>query len=93
MKSVIARERRLGIVIIAAAAFVSACATQPSPAAVDPPGFLFGLFHGATIFFSVVGSLFTDYRIYAFPNSGFWYDIGYFLGAAGVLGGTAAGAK
>ena len=75
------------------AAILSACATQPVPSAPKPPGFLFGFLHGFTILFSLVGSLFTDYRIYAFPNSGWWYDLGYFLGASAFLGGSGASAK
>jgi hypothetical protein len=49
--------------------------------------------HGFTILFSLIGSTFTDYRIYAFPNSGGWYDFGYFLGAAMFLGGGGASAR
>jgi hypothetical protein len=47
-----------------------------------------GLLHGSLIMFSFVGSWFTDVRIYAFPNSGGWYDFGYLLGAASFLGGS-----
>lgn len=72
---------------------LTGCATQPAPLDTDTPGFFSGLLHGFLIFFSLIGSLFTDYRIYAFPNSGGWYDFGYFLGAASALGGTAAGAR
>jgi len=52
-----------------------------------------GIVHGFTIFFSLVGSIFTDCRIYAFPNSGGWYDLGYFLGASMFLGGGGASAR
>jgi hypothetical protein len=37
--------------------------------------------------------MFTDFRIYAFPNSGGWYDFGYLLGAMGFLGGGGASAR
>lgn len=53
---------------------ISGCAHQPVPSASEPPGF--------------VGSLFTDVRIYAFPNSGGRYDFGYLIGAAIFLGGV-----
>jgi hypothetical protein len=52
-----------------------------------------GIVHGFTIFFSLVGSIFTDYRIYSFPNSGGWYDFGYFLGASMFLGGSGASSR
>jgi len=43
------------------------------------------LFHGFIIVFSLITSLFTDIRIYAFPNSGGWYDYGFFIGVAAFL--------
>lgn len=70
---------------------LSGCATQPPPAAPDLPGFFSGLLHGFLILFSFIGSLFADYRIYAFPNSGGWYDFGFLLGATVFLGGSGAG--
>ena len=76
-----------------AALLLASCATQPSPRAYDPPGFFSGLLHGFLILFSLVGSIFAEHRIYAFPNSGGWYDFGYFLGAASFLGGGGAGAR
>lgn len=69
------------------------CATQPDPVVDDPPGFFMGLLHGSIIFFSFIGSLFTDVRIYAFPNSGGWYDFGFLLGAMMFLGGGGASAR
>ena len=72
---------------------VSSCAHQPEPSVYDLPGFLYGLLHGFLIFFSFIGSLFTDVRIYAFPNSGGWYDFGYLLGASMFLGGGGASAR
>jgi hypothetical protein len=89
------RHRRLYLVLMlcAAALILQSCATQPPPEAVDPPGFFLGLLHGFLILFGFIGSLFTDYRIYAFPNSGGWYDFGFLLGAMAFLGGGGAGAR
>ena len=69
------------------------CATQPTLHAYEPPGFLMGLVHGFCIMFSLIGSIFTEVRIYAFPNSGGWHDFGYFLGACFFLGGSGAGTR
>jgi hypothetical protein len=66
---------------------IAGCAHQPYPNAYDPPGFLLGFVHGLTLPFALIGSIFTDVRIYAFPNSGGWYDFGYFLGVGGLFGG------
>ena len=87
------RRIALFIAVCAAALLLQSCATQPSPTAAGPPGFLWGLLHGFLILFSFIASLFTDFRIYAFPNSGGWYDFGYLLGAMSFLGGGGASAR
>jgi hypothetical protein len=74
-------------------ALLASCATQPPPNAYDRPGFLSGVLHSFLIFFSLVGSIFTEHRIYAFPNAGGWYDFGYFLDASVFLGGGGASAS
>ena len=56
------------------------CATQPEPNAYDPPGFFSALFHGLFCPVALFGSMFADVRIYAFPNSGWWYDLGFMIG-------------
>jgi len=71
---------------------LAGCASQPAPEVNDPPGFFSGLLHGFLMLFSLIGSIFTDVRIYAFPNSGGWYDFGFFLGASSFLGGGGASA-
>jgi hypothetical protein len=74
-------------------AALGGCAHQSTHDAFDPPGFWLGLLHGFLILFSFIGSLFTDVRIYAFPNSGGWYEFGYLIGAAMFLGGGATSAE
>ena len=72
-------------VILTALFVLSACAATQAPDAVAPtaPGFLLGLWHGFIFPVAWVVSLFTDQvAIYAVPNSGGWYDFGYFLGIA-----------
>lgn len=83
------RRRRCALLVVSAIAIAS-CARQPVPEASEVPGFLLGLLHGFLIMFSFIGSLVTDIRIYAFPNSGGWYDFGYLIGAAAFLGGGGA---
>ena len=79
--------------ILAAAILLASCATQPGPSGANLPGFLSGLLHGFLMLFSFIGGLFTDFRVYAFPNSGGWYDFGYLLGAMFFFGGTGASAR
>lgn len=75
-----------------AALALAACARQPSPnvSQYAAPGFLSGLLHGFIMLFSLIASIFTDVRIYNFPNSGGWYDLGYVIGAAAFFGGGGA---
>ena len=60
------RRRVVFVAICLTALAISACAHQPAPTALEPPGFWSGLLHGFLILFSFVGSLFTDVRIYSF---------------------------
>jgi hypothetical protein len=72
---------------------LTACATQPHPHEAGLPGFLPGLIHGFLMPFSFVCSFFMDVRIYAYPNGGMWYDFGYLIGAALILGGGGASSR
>jgi hypothetical protein len=90
----IMRRRKVGFLMVTALALVVAgCATQPRAGSSHLPGFLMGLLHGFLILFSLIGSFFMDIRIYAFPNAGRWYDLGYFLGALMFLGGGGAAGR
>jgi hypothetical protein len=72
---------------LAVALLVASCAHQPPPAAgAALPGFLLGLLHGYISLFSLIASLFTDVRIYAYPNSGGWYDFGFVVGVLAFYG-------
>jgi hypothetical protein len=60
----------------------------------EPVGFWYGLWHGVTFPFSWVGSLFADdIAVYAIYNTGGWYDWGFFLGVAGVFGGSSSSTR
>lgn len=88
------RNTFLTIAVVVAAVTLVGCAHQTAWATGAKPGFFKGLLHGFLIFFSLVASIFTDVRIYAYPNTGIWYDVGYFLGASAFLGGSStAGAR
>jgi len=82
------------LLLVITVVLLTSCAKQPVPDAVNPPGFFTGYWNGLTIFFALIGHLFdSSIRIYAFPNSGGWYDFGFFLGACTVLGGGASSAS
>lgn len=88
-------KRILLILIVAfvAVLFFSGCATHSFVGTGNPPGFLKGLLHGFILLFSFIGSLFTDIEIYAYPNTGGWYNLGYLIGVMSFFGGGGAGAK
>ncbi len=84
------RYIRATVIVLVAGVLLMACATQPSPVAFDPPGFWSGLLHGAIAPFALIAAFFADVRIYAFPNSGWWYDLGFLIGTGVVFGGHAS---
>ena len=73
---------------------LSGCAYQPS-GAVSPsaPDFFLGLWHGFIAPIGLVGSFFADHRMYAFPNSGVLYDLGFLLGVSAWGGGGGNSAR
>ena len=79
--------------LLVAGVLFTGCATQSITSVDTTPGFLKGLLHGFIMLFSFIASLFTDYEIYAFPNSGGWYNFGYLLGVMFFFSGSGAGAK
>lgn len=82
------------ILVVLAGCLLASCATQPAAVHIpEAPGFLYGLLHGFIAPFSLVASIFYDVRIYAFPNSGGWYDFGYFLGFCALCDGTSRAAR
>lgn len=77
---------------LAALLLLAGCARQ-IPAGVEhtaaTPGFLLGLWHGFVFPFAWIGSLFDPkIAVYAVPNTGGWYDFGFFLGITVLGGGT-----
>ncbi len=48
--------------------------------AYDLPGFFMGIWHGLLAPWSLIARLFLDIKMYAFPNSGWFYDLGFLIG-------------
>ncbi len=52
-------------------------------------GFFKGFWHGLICIFTLLISIFTDkVSIYEVHNSGFFYNLGFLLGAGAITGGT-----
>jgi hypothetical protein len=70
--------------VLAGALLLSACATQTATTVAHgatTPGFLLGLWHGFIFPVAWLLSLvMPEVAVYAVPNTGGWYDFGYFLG-------------
>lgn len=75
---------------LAPALVLAACATQPHAGAYGAPGFFMGLVYGLVAPLALIGGLLVEVRVYAFPNSGWWYDLGFLLGLTAWAGGGAA---
>ena len=76
---------------------LSSCAGQIDAGVAhgsDVPGFWWGLWHGFIFPWAWIGSLFDpDIAVYAVPNTGGWYDFGFFLGITVLGGGSWFGSK
>ncbi len=83
---------RLFLVLVVTAIALAGCAAQPFGYAGDPlPGFWWGALHGLIAPFSLIGSFFDpSVRIYATPNTGWWYDLGFVIGVGALFGGGAS---
>lgn len=68
---------------------LSGCMPDANTAEPGNAGFWLGLWHGMIVFFSFIGSLFSDnIGMYEVANNGGWYDFGFLLGIGGVAGGA-----
>jgi hypothetical protein len=87
------RKRLVVVCVLMTLASLASCASQPDPNSYGAPGFFTALFHGfaapVTLFFGWLW----DGRIYAFPNSGWFYDLGFMIGLSLWGGGAAAGSR
>lgn len=76
---------------------LAACAGQIDAGvseAAGTPGFWSRLWHGFIFPWAWIGSLFKDsIAVYAVPNSGGWYDFGFFIGVTVLGGGSFFGSR
>ena len=85
--------------MLLAGVLLAGCAPGPNTLASTPDtqghvaGFWLGLWHGFTIFFTFIVSLFSDHvRMYEVHNNGVWYNLGFLIGASAFFGGGGGGA-
>lgn len=86
-------KRKL-LIIVLTVIVLSSCASNPDLTECvtnDPYGFWAGLWHGIILFFSFIGSWFSEsIVIYSANNNGFWYDLGFMIGGTGFVNGFLA---
>lgn len=51
-------------------------------------GFLWGLWHGLICPITLILSIFMDVNFYEVHNTGWWYNLGFLIGASATLGGS-----
>lgn len=69
------------ILITAVLLTVSGCLPNDVIEKDDEAGFFMGIWHGWVCWLSFILGIFTEIRIYAAHNTGWWYDCGWMLGA------------
>lgn len=59
----------------------------------EPAGFFSGVWHGWIAPISLIAGIFTDVRIYESFNTGWWYDLGFYMAVISGFGGLALSRK
>lgn len=67
---------------------MTGCIPHDIPSA-SPSGFFSGIWHGWIAPFTLIASIFTDARIYETNNTGFFYDLGFYMAIISGFGGLA----
>jgi len=84
-------KRAVAVSIVLAVDALALAACLPGDGthtSADPAGFLWGIWHGWVAPISLVLGLFDrSIRIYEVNNTGWWYDLAYYLAVAGGFGG------
>ena len=85
--------KKLSVVLLAALLTLAASGCFPGTNTYTPrelAGFLSGLWHGWIAPVSlIIGFFRPDVRIYEMNNTGWWYDLGFYIAVIGGFGGVA----
>ncbi len=77
------------IILISILFVITACAPGGGSSTIeDPAGFFMGIWHGWIAPISLIVSFFNpEIRIYEIVNSGWWYDLGFYIAIISGFGG------
>lgn len=84
----------IALVIIFSVLALAFCGCVPGAYTPNSPaGFFSGMRHGWMAPFSLILGIFTDIHIYESCNSGFFYDLGFYMAIISGFGGLALSRK
>ncbi|KAB2923558.1 MAG: hypothetical protein F9K22_08785 [Bacteroidetes bacterium] len=89
------RTSLIALLLPAALVMLAGCFPHTVPTPDEhPSGFLMGVWHGWIAPVSLVVGFFNDsVRIYDHYNTGWWYDLGFYIAIIGGFGGFALSRK
>lgn len=81
--------KRKAVVLILLVLILTGCMPGDGSATPDDPcGFFWGIWHGWIAPLSLIRGFFNDsIRVYETVNSGWWYDLGFYIAVVGGFGG------
>jgi hypothetical protein len=85
---------RIALAVIVIMLVLAGCA-EPVAGGVQAgaPGFLYGVLHGFILPFTFIAGFFMEVAVYASPNNGWPYDLGFLIGVMVFFGGSAGSAR
>lgn len=89
---------RTVLLILVVVLFLASCAPGTARFEQQEPGqeagFFWGIWHGWIAPLSLIWQIFDEsVRVYESHNTGFWYDLGFYLAIVGGFGGLSATRK
>jgi len=83
MRNTIGKIALIGLMLT----ILTACTFAGDSAALTDgtPSFLMGIWHGIIAPYTIIVRFFLEIKMYAIPNSGLGYDIGFLIGIIGAI--------
>ena len=84
------KSRIIAIILLVAilCLAMTGCVPHNTPSG-DPAGFFTGIWNGWIAPFTLIASMFSDVRMYEINNTGFFYELGFYMAIISGFGGLA----